>query len=67
MLCSGGSDGYYGDEMNLAAKLGEDMDKRDDILLTEGAKRALTSTYEFISHEVSVSGLQISYYKLCEN
>ena len=65
MLFSGCSDGYYGDEMNLAAKLGEDTGKRDDILLTEDAKRALTSTHEFISHVVSVSGLQIPYYKLC--
>ena len=67
MLCSGGWDGYYGYEMNRAAKLGEGTGKRDDILLTQDAKRALTSTYEFISHELSVSGLQISYYKLCEN
>lgn len=67
MLSSGGSDGYYGDQMNLAAKLGEDTGKRDDILLTEDAKRALTSRHEFISHVISVSGLQIPYYKLCEN
>ncbi len=67
MLFSGGSDGYYGDEMNLAAKLGEDTGERDDILLTEEAKRALTSTQEFMSHVVTVSGLQIPYYKLCGN
>ena len=67
MLFSGGSDGYYGNEMNLAAKLGEDTGKRDDILLTEDAKRALTNEHEFISHEVTVSGLQIPYYELCEN
>ena len=67
MLFSGGSDGYYGNEMNLAAKLGEDTGKRDDILLTEDAQRALTSTHKFMSNVVSVSGVQIPYYKLCES
>jgi len=67
MLFSGGSDGYYGDEMNLAAKLGEDTGERDDILLTENAKQALTNTHEFIPQLVTVSGLTIPYYKLCGN
>ena len=68
MLFSGGSDGYYGDEMNLAAKLGEDTGERDDILLTEDAKQSLSNLHhneiDFVKETVSLSGLEIPFYRL---
>ena len=71
MLSSGGSDGYYGDEMNLAAKLGEDTGKRDDILLTQDAKRALSNLrrneVHLLKETVLVSGLEIPFYRLCDD
>lgn len=71
MLFSGGADGYYGDEMNLAAKLGEDTGKRDDILVTEEAKQSLSNLHlneiDFAKETVFVSGLEIPFYRLCDD
>jgi class 3 adenylate cyclase len=71
MLFSGGSDGYYGNEMNLAAKLGEDTGERDDILLTEDAKQSLSNLrrneVHLLKETVLVSGLEIPFYRLCDD
>jgi class 3 adenylate cyclase len=53
-----------GSEVNLAAKLGEDIAQRGQILLTAAA-RAATSA-EILTREaaVSISGLELRYYEL---
>ena len=33
LLSAGAEDGFFGDEMNIASKLGEDLASRDDIFL----------------------------------
>ncbi|NJL19936.1 MAG: adenylate/guanylate cyclase domain-containing protein [Leptolyngbyaceae cyanobacterium SM1_3_5] len=60
-----GDDDLYGSEMNLACKLGEDLARSGEILLTEAA-------YAQVQHEdrlwepltASISGLDLTTYKL---
>ena len=60
-----GNEDVYGDEVNLASKLGEDIAQRGEILLTANARAQLEDTdvepEEFV---VSVSGLELTYYRL---
>ena len=65
MLYSNPQDGFYGAEMNLASKLGEDTAEGGDILLTASALAALSDTHraEFRGEEVTVSGLSLLYYR----
>jgi class 3 adenylate cyclase len=55
----------FGDEVNLASKLGEDVAERGEVLLTEAAsaeaERAGLQTRE---QTISISGLAIPYYAL---
>lgn len=51
-----GDHDLYGDEMNLASKLGEDLAKDDEILLTEAAHDFLvesTQLFDVFTHEIS--------------
>ena len=66
LLAAGGKDGYFGDEMNIASKLGEDIGGRDDIFLSEGAYAALSLKDRFSFEEMlgKVSGAQFNYYQL---
>jgi class 3 adenylate cyclase len=61
-----GDDDAWGDEMNLACKLGEDIAQEGEILLTEEARKAIgeggRDTFEKL--ELSVSGLQMTAYRL---
>lgn len=58
-------DDLYGNEMNLASKLGEDTAERGEILLTEAAKKACTSKrYAFQRLPLSMSGVRMRAYKL---
>ena len=60
-----GSDDLYGDEMNLACKLGEDLAHRGEILLTAQARAALGETdKQFETLEFTVSGLDVPAYRL---
>ena len=61
-----GDDDLYGDEMNLACKLGEDLAGRQELLLTETARAALgeNSTWQFEEAEFSISGLTLRAYRL---
>ncbi|WP_373488934.1 adenylate/guanylate cyclase domain-containing protein [Blastomonas sp.] len=53
----------FGDEMNLACKLGEDIADRGQILLTEAAKATLTLTrVETRPEQISISGLSLDYH-----
>ena len=50
----------FGSEVNLASKLGEDLARREEILLTEAAFGNLETGFtEFEEIEMSVSGLKL--------
>lgn len=56
----------FGQEVNLASKLGEDIAKEGEILLTENAFRALKEDCPFSVQkqpEVTISGISFSYYR----
>lgn len=57
-------DDLYGNEMNLASKLGEDTAEKTEILLTETAKKACKQKRAFTSFPLSVSGVSMKAYKL---
>ena len=60
-----GDDDLYGDEMNLASKLGEDLAQRDEILVTPAAVQALPDggwNFEELSFEIS--GVEVRTYRL---
>jgi adenylate cyclase len=59
-------DDAYGDEMNIACKLGEDLAQQGDILLTAAAHEALgeDSSWAFTDSSVSISGLELTAYKV---
>lgn len=55
----------YGDEMNLACKLGEDLAQRDEVLLTPGARAALDpSPWQVAAVNFSISGIDLTAYRL---
>nr|WP_290227415.1 adenylate/guanylate cyclase domain-containing protein [Trichocoleus desertorum] len=54
----------YGNEMNLASKLGEDLARSNEILLTESAFQQLQSTWTCEAIELSVSGLELTAYQV---
>lgn len=58
------SEGLYGDEMNLASKLGEDIARAGEILLTESAYNRLRKKNQtlFQKYERTISGVNIQYY-----
>ena len=66
LLSAGVKDGYFGDEMNVASKLGEDLGSRDDIFLSEAAHATLLSKdqYGFDPFLGHVSGAEFTYYRL---
>jgi adenylate cyclase len=59
-------DDAYGDEMNVACKLGEDLAERGEVLLTVSAYEALgeSDAWQFEDYSASVSGLDLTAYKL---
>ncbi|HBK18002.1 MAG TPA: hypothetical protein DDZ38_05130 [Gammaproteobacteria bacterium] len=66
LLYSQTLDGYFGDEMNLASRLGEDTAERDEILLTQNARNALTdgTDMRFEARSLEASGALVNYYAL---
>ncbi len=55
----------FGNEVNLASKLGEDVAERGEILLTAAARAQLHEADIPIREEtVSISGLDVMYYKI---
>lgn len=66
LLSAGSEDGYFGDEMNIASKLGEDLGSRDDIFLSQSAQEALLSKDEFHLEKLrgQVSGAEFTYYRV---
>lgn len=62
-LLMAGEDGLFGDEMNLASKLGEDTAEAGETLLSENAFRNIKSfEVEYEQREIEVSGVTIKYY-----
>lgn len=61
-----GDDDAFGDEMNVACKLGEDLAEQGEVLLTASARAALgdTTNWELEEFSVRVSGLDLKAYKL---
>jgi class 3 adenylate cyclase len=60
-----GEDDAWGDEMNLACKLGEDIAQQGEVLLTEEAHKAVANDgHSFEQLDLSVSGLQMTAYRL---
>jgi class 3 adenylate cyclase len=55
----------FGDEVNLASKLGEDLAEAGQILLTGAAnERCVAQGIETRSKEASISGLALNYFEL---
>ena len=52
----------YGDEVNLASKLGEDVAQGGEVLLTEAAKAELDPSVATTPGRVSISGLVLTYH-----
>ncbi len=61
-----GDDDAYGDEMNVACKLGEDLAEQGEILLTAAAYEAIKDIdgLAFEDSSVTISGLDLTSYKL---
>ncbi len=61
-----GDDDAYGDEMNVACKLGEDLAEQGEIELTASAHEAIggSTTWQFEDSSVRISGLDLTAYKL---
>jgi adenylate cyclase len=63
-----GPDDVYGDEMNLACKLGEDVAEPDEVLLTAAAHAALgASSWQFEKLRLSITGLGVTAYRLVKS
>jgi hypothetical protein len=66
VLLDGGDEGLYGDEMNVASKLGEDTAEADEILLSRAAFEALpASPADFEACQVAMGGIEIHYMRYC--
>jgi hypothetical protein len=55
----------FGDEVNLACKLGEDIGDKGEILLTAAAQAGLADS-SIVTREttISISGLMLTFYAL---
>lgn len=56
----------FGDAVNLASKLGEDIAERGEILVTKEAEAALTNkdSFKFTTEKYSISGIQLEVLKV---
>lgn len=55
----------YGNQVNLASKLGEDIGQLGDILLTENAYRRIEDEdVKCVERNVAVSGIDVCYYEV---
>lgn len=60
-----GDEDLFGNEMNLACKLGEDVAVKGQILLTPAAYNALPpGRYEFSVQETTIGGREVQYFRL---
>ncbi len=65
LLYSETLEGYFGDEMNCASKLGEDIANGDQVLVTEAAFNAAGRPREpaFEAAQIEISGISMNYYR----
>jgi class 3 adenylate cyclase len=54
----------FGDEVNLASKLGEDIAQQGMVLMTESARAALDPAVATTAERASISGLVLTYHVL---
>lgn len=54
----------FGDEVNLASKLAEDIAQSGEVLMTEAARASLVREVDAIGKTIGVSGLTLSYFQL---
>src|SRR5207247_5090990 len=60
-----GEEDAWGDEMNMASKLGEDVSECGEVLLTESARRALPADGEDVTERTYVvSGMTITAFRV---
>lgn len=59
-----GEEDLFGDEVNLASKLGEDVAQGGMILLTESARAELAAPVSTVEERASISGLTLVYHVL---
>jgi class 3 adenylate cyclase len=57
-------DDMYGNEMNLASKLGEDVAEKGEVLLTEAAKRGCKKKRAMTGFPLTVSGVNMKAFKV---
>jgi adenylate cyclase len=60
------ADDVYGNEMNLACKLGEDLAEAGDVLLTPDARAAAGDTGTYEERTYNISGIDLVAYRLTE-
>ncbi|MBN7798438.1 adenylate/guanylate cyclase domain-containing protein [Parahaliea mediterranea] len=67
LLYSETLEGYFGDEMNYASKLGEDIACGDEILLTRAAFDAAEPSLvgAFVADSIETSGVRLEFYRHC--
>jgi len=65
LLYSETLEGYFGEEMNLASKLGEDVADGGETLITPGAYAAASADvlHGFEPADANISGLDLHYYR----
>ena len=63
VLCSR-SEGVFGNEMNRASKLGEDLAGIGQVLLTESAYQEISEEFrrDIVERKTNISGVELSYY-----
>lgn len=54
----------FGDEVNVASKLGEDVAGMGHVLLTAAAAKAAGEELKLTEHTITISGLSLTYYQL---
>lgn len=57
-------DDLYGNEMNLASKLGEDVAERGEVLITDAAKKNCKKTWNASSFPLTISGVTLKGWKV---
>ena len=57
-------DDLYGNELNLASKLGEDVAERGEVLITDAAIKACKVKRDLIQFPLTISGVTIKAHKL---
>ena len=59
-------EGVFGDEMNRASKLGEDIAKRGQTFITESAYENISTREELVIEPVNeeISGIKLNYYSI---